>query len=269
MDQVSIENALAGLPLGPIRYLDRVGSTNDAALDWMEAGAPDLAVVIADEQTSGRGRSGRAWFTPPGAALAISFGLIPGRSETGLSLPRFTALGALAVADSLQTHFQQKTSIKWPNDVLIEGKKVAGVLAESRWAGNRLTALILGIGINIAPASVPPADRLGFPAVALETALGRPVPRLDVLKSVATQVVRWRRKIASQEFLAAWEARLAFRGQRVRVEAEDQQPVEGQLLGLNAEGALRLGLSDGREVTVRVGDLHLRPVDSASGSAGG
>ncbi len=277
-----IEQKLAGLNLGAVRYYDRLGSTNDEAAAWAEQGAPDLALVVADEQTAGRGRSGRKWFTPPAVGLAFSLVLrLVEKEKEALALPRLTALGALAAADALEARYGLPALIKWPNDVLIWRRKVAGVLAEAHWNGDELAALILGIGINIAPASVHEISRrepqLRFPATSVEDCLGRPVDRLDVLAAVLEKLVEWRRRLASPEFLLAWEERLAFRGEWVQIlpgdsRGKDGLPanleglalpwLEGQIEGLAVDGGLILRSRDGEAVTVRLGEVRLLPMEA-------
>ena len=100
MNRTKIESALATLPLGVIRYFETIGSTNDEALAWASQGAPDLSLVVADEQTSGRGRMDRKWFTPPHTALAMSLILRPTDVERA-HLPRTTGLLALSLTESL------------------------------------------------------------------------------------------------------------------------------------------------------------------------
>jgi BirA family biotin operon repressor/biotin-[acetyl-CoA-carboxylase] ligase len=278
MDQASLETALAGLPIKQIRYFDRLGSTNDEAVRRAEQGAPDLTLVAADEQTSGKGRLGRKWITPPGAALAFSLVLRPG-AGMALVLPRWSALGALAVCEALRELYALHPEIKWPNDVLLGRRKAAGVLAETAWSGEKPTSLILGIGINVAPVSVSevalPKSAMIFPATCIEEFLPRPVDRLQLLRQVLEQVIAWRPRLASPEFITAWEDRLAFRGEWVRllpgetpsetslsVQSPKSFPsgVEGCILGLAPDGALRLRTLSGEEIVVRVGDVRLRPV---------
>jgi BirA family biotin operon repressor/biotin-[acetyl-CoA-carboxylase] ligase len=168
MDQTSLQALLADLPLGSVRYFATVGSTNDLAGRWVEAGAPDLALVAADEQTAGRGRLNRRWITPPSSALAFSLVL---KNPVEADVLRYTALGALAVCDALNAALSPvlPAQIKWPNDVIATRRKLAGVLAEAHWQGESLTAVILGIGINVAPPSVPPDEQLNYPATCVES----------------------------------------------------------------------------------------------------
>ena len=272
MDQHILETSLAGLPLGRLRFYDWVGSTNDIASAWADEGAPDLSLVLADGQTAGRGRGERKWFTQPGASLAFSLILRPPTSDsrdTSDIVSRLSGLGALGICRALRKHYSLPAQIKWPNDVLVKGRKLAGVLAETHWAGNQLSAAILGIGINIAASAVPPEDALVFPATSVETALGCSVDRLALLCSIISEVLSWRSLLAAPEFIQAWEANIAFRGKLVQIvssggQGEATQLVyEGYIVGLNSDGSLKLDLLSGEEVTVRLGEIHLRLVDSS------
>ena len=281
MNFAEINAALAKLTNGPVRYFEQIDSTNAEAARWVDTGCPNLALVLADEQTAGKGRAGRRWFTPPGMALAFSLVLKPGGQLPGQTwpvtaemLPRITALGALAVCEVLQVRYGLSAQIKWPNDVLCSGRKCCGVLAEAIWQGENLAAIILGIGINVKPASVPPVKDLAFPATCVETALQesgsnvRMVNRLDLLQAVLGELLEWLQRIADQEFIQAWENQLAFRNESIRVsqfgDLSSQAPVsiiEGQLLGLEPDGQLRLRDRSGQILTLRSGALNLRPIE--------
>jgi BirA family biotin operon repressor/biotin-[acetyl-CoA-carboxylase] ligase len=254
-----LASELAGLALPAWRYCESVGSTNDFALAWGEAGAADGSLVVADEQTAGRGRLDRRWFTPPGAALAFSLVLRPNPAEL-TCVARFSPLGALAVQQALAVNLNLPAEIKWPNDVLVGRRKVCGILAESTWQGETLTALVLGIGVNITPAAVPPADQLLFPAGCIETALGKPVPRWALLRQILEALLEWRAALCSDRFLAAWQERLAFKGEWVTISSGPATARRGLLLGIDPQGDLRLQEADGSEFNVQAGDLSLRPI---------
>jgi BirA family biotin operon repressor/biotin-[acetyl-CoA-carboxylase] ligase len=266
MDQRMLENNLAGLPLGGIRYFETIDSTNDAAAEWAEREATDCLLVVADEQTQGRGRSGRKWFTYPGLALAFSLVLRPTAHEQTLSAlltTRFTGLGSLAVSRVLQNQYALPAQIKWPNDVLVNRRKLCGVLAEACWIGDRLSSVVLGIGINIATSSIPPAGIIMAPATSVETALGRRVDRLSLLLDVLSEILAWRSLLMSEEFLRAWEGDLAFRGEWVQIESSDhlgktaKRVSEGQVMGLDTDGALRVRTHAGDEVVLRSSEIRL------------
>jgi BirA family transcriptional regulator, biotin operon repressor / biotin---[acetyl-CoA-carboxylase] ligase len=262
MDQVEVLAALADLPLGGLRFFSQIGSTNDEALNWAAQRGPDLAIVVADEQTAGRGRAGRAWHTPSGSALALSVILRPSNAELGAPA-RLTGLGALAVVQCCR-ELGMQAQIKWPNDVLLRGKKVAGILVESEWAGNSLNASIMGIGVNVNSAAIPPNEVLSFPATSLESELGRPLRQVDVLRHVVGAVLEWRSRIGTPDFVRAWEDALVFRFQQVVVSTDTGEPLHGKLLGLERDGSLRLMVGNLPRI-VHFGEIHLRPSNDKIG----
>lgn len=258
MNRKKLESQLSPLPLGEIRYFDTIGSTNDEALAWASQGAPDYSMVIADEQTSGRGRMERKWFTPPRSALAMSLVLRPTDKERAHP-SRTTGLLALSLTESLLA-LGLAPQIKWPNDVLLGGRKVAGILVESSWMGETLEALVLGMGVNVLNTSIPPDDQLLFPATSIETQLGYPIDRTVLLKDILKKVLDWRPRLGTDTFLKVWEGSLAFRGQQVQVEGGDKKTLIGELIGLEPDGSLSLQTRHGKSVTVRFGEVHLRPL---------
>jgi BirA family biotin operon repressor/biotin-[acetyl-CoA-carboxylase] ligase len=258
MKKTEIEGVLASLPLSAYRYFDSVGSTNDEALNWASQGAPDFALVVADEQTSGRGRMDRKWFTPPGSALALSLILRPMEAERAHP-SRTTGLLALALSESL-SKLGLSPQIKWPNDVLLNGKKVAGILVEPSWMGETLEALILGMGVNVHKASVPTEETIIFPATSIETELKYSIERDILLREILTGVMEWRPRLGTDAFLKAWDEKLAYNGQQVQVEGRSGEPLIGEILGLEPDGSLRLQNDRGKSVTVRFGEVHLRPL---------
>jgi BirA family transcriptional regulator, biotin operon repressor / biotin---[acetyl-CoA-carboxylase] ligase len=258
MNETQFESYLSSLPLSAFRYYDTLGSTNDEALAWASQGAPDFSLIIADEQTSGRGRLDRKWFTPSHSALAMSLILRPTTIERAHPA-RITGLLALSLAESL-LRLGLVPQIKWPNDVLLTGRKVAGILVETTWMGEELGAMILGMGVNVLNTSVPPAEQLLFPATSIETELGHPVERTELLRDILLSVLDWRPNLGTDGFLKSWEESLAFRGQQVQVEGDSEGPIIGELLGLNVDGSLRLRNKHGKSVTVQFGEVHLRPL---------
>ncbi len=266
MDERSLRKALARLPLGGIRFYSQIGSTNDVALAWSTSGAPDLAMIYAEEQTAGRGRGSRTWFTPPGAALAFSLVFRPLPSEQP-SIALFSALGALAVCDVLEAEGLQP-EIKWPNDVLLRRRKVCGILAESVWNGEVVDSVIVGIGLNIKPESVPPPEQLNFPATCVEgeavllspAKVDQLLDRPALLRKILQALLQRRRDLGSGGFIRAWESRLAFRGDQVEIWGEDQPVRAGKVMGLADDGSLRLRSPMGEDFTVPFGEIHLRSV---------
>jgi BirA family transcriptional regulator, biotin operon repressor / biotin---[acetyl-CoA-carboxylase] ligase len=264
MDERSLRKSLLNLPLGGLRYFEQASSTNDLALAWATAGAPNLALVYAEEQTAGRGRGSRRWFTPKGAGLAFSLVLRPFPGEEQ-SIALFSALGALAVCEALSAQGLQP-EIKWPNDVLLNGRKTGGILAESVWMGDTVESIVLGVGLNVTLDAIPPADQLLFPATCLEAEalrLQHPDQVFEpamLLQQIIQAVIYWRGQVARNIFLHAWESRLAFRGELVEIRVDGQAVRKGTLDGLEPDGSLRLLSPQGGFFTAQFGEVHLRPV---------
>lgn len=271
--QEELQQALAGLPLGGVRFFERTGSTMDDAAAWLEGGAPELALVVADEQTAGRGRLGRRWFTAPKASLAFSLIL---RQVDPLQSSLLTGSGALAVCEALENLYRLQPQIKWPNDVLINHQKVCGILTEAHWQGEHLSGVVIGIGINLAPSSVPPMNAALFPATCVQDHLplrsGAPleVKRFQLLAVILKRFLAWRSRLQTKSFIQSWEARLAYRRKTVQIfkalNEEDSLLTEGRLEGLNSDGNLILRLANGETQTVNFGEIRLRPLSANGGS---
>jgi BirA family transcriptional regulator, biotin operon repressor / biotin---[acetyl-CoA-carboxylase] ligase len=254
MNQHSLEKSLSPLPIGDIHYFESIGSTNDEALAWAAKGASDLSFVIADEQTAGRGRLNRRWFTPRGTALAFSLILHPSSPS---HLSRTVGLAALSITDACLIH-GLTPRIKWPNDILLNGKKVAGILIETVWSGADVDSLVIGMGINVQKDSVP-TEELQFPATSIEGELGQAPDREKLLKDILSALIIRRTQISTDDFLKSWEDLLAFRGKPVQITANDGDPLTGELIGLESDGNLLLRAEHGETVTVHFGDVSLRP----------
>ena len=230
--------------------LDAVGSTNDEARARARLGAADGTIVWARSQTAGRGRRGRAWASPAGN-LYVSLLLRPSGPPATVAQLGFVA--ALALADTLQQAAPlAATTLKWPNDVLLGGRKLAGILLESEGARrDGVDALILGLGVNLA---AHPADA-EFPATDLR-AEGATLAAEAALESFVAAFDRWRQRWVSEGFAparAAWRARAHGLGQPIRVRLADAT-LEGIFADLDAEGFLLLDTRDGRR-RVSAGDV--------------
>jgi len=256
MDELTLKRKLTKLNLGEIRYFDSIGSTNDEALAWAASGAENLSLVLADEQTSGRGRLNRTWRTPPNSSLAASLILRPTETQRPYA-SRLVGLAALALVDAL-TLRGLDAEIKWPNDVLLNGEKVAGILVESVWLGEHIDAAVIGIGVNVLQTAVPPAEELRFPAASVEKYLHPAPDRLTLLYDILAALRAWLPRMDAPSFIKAWEEKLAFRGKTVHIYEDGQTSQNGALVGLELDGSLRLRGADGKIATIRVGDVSLR-----------
>ena len=256
MNPQDINQILSRLPVGNIRYFDSIGSTNDEALAWAANDAKDLSIVVANEQTAGRGRLDRPWFTPPSTALAFSLILRPTADEKP-HLSRIVGLAALSLADSIGM-LGLAPEIKWPNDILLNGRKVAGILIEVVWSGEDVDCVVIGVGVNVAKGSVPSTDILRFPAISLEHVLGKAPDRNKLLHDILAALISLRPHLRTDSFMAAWEKSLAYYGRQVRVDMGGEQPIIGKVTGLESDGSLKLLDENGESVTVRFGDVRLR-----------
>jgi len=256
-----LQKKLADLPLAKIIYFEEIGSTNDFALHLLveDEGCEDGTLVIADAQTAGRGRFDRKWYTHPNSSLAFSLAIIPSLEEAQKNA-LFAPLGALAVSLALED-LGLKPKIKWPNDVLLDERKTCGVLAESCWLGGQLKGIVLGIGVNIGKDSIPKAEDLLFPATCVEAHYHKPLDRLDLLRDILKHVFLWRETLTCDNFIKAWEERLAYKGKYVTLQSRNNEaPIKGKMLGVTSEGYLRLEAEPhGSEINVMIGDLKLRP----------
>jgi BirA family transcriptional regulator, biotin operon repressor / biotin---[acetyl-CoA-carboxylase] ligase len=258
MTEQPLLKTLKDIPLGSLRTFERIGSTNDEALTWATEGAPDLSLVFAEEQTAGRGRGDRRWFSSKGSGLAFSLIIKPSPSERS-SILLFSGLGALAVREGL-IKLGLKPEIKWPNDILLNRQKVCGILVESIWAGDEIESVILGIGINIKPQSIPPSELLNFPATCLGNVMEKSIDRFGLLHDILTALLDWRKRMTNEIFLQSWSNSLAFRGEQVEIQMEHGATRTGQIEDLESDGSLILRLVNGQKQTIHFGEVHLRPV---------
>lgn len=262
MDIPRWKERLDHLPLGELHIHPAVGSTNLEAEKLIQAGVEPFSLVIADSQTSGKGRHGRTWITRPGQSLAFSWILFP---EKGRIMPetlgRINGLGALAVAETIQEKYGLQSEIKWPNDVLIEGKKVAGILAEVHWQGCQLLDVILGIGINVGKESFPVNPDFNFPATSLEDSYGKEIDRLDFLDDLLESLLKWYRRLAEPSLIKAWNDQLAYMNQLVSLISPQGPLAEGRVQGVDEDGSLILETSPGAVRHFHSGEIQLRLVD--------
>lgn len=256
MDVFALRQHLSELALGGIRAFDRLGSTNDEAMAWAQEGAPDMALVIVDEQTSGRGRGENRWISRRGTGLTFSV-VLKSPEEMSIPMTLYSGLGALAVCDALEA-LGLKPAIKWPNDVLLHDRKVCGILVETAWSGNEISSLVLGIGVNITAQALHPEDALAFAATSVETELGKPVEGWDLLKGILRALLSRRQRMTGEDFVRAWEQRLAFRDRKVIIQPGASSSQTGRIDGLEADGSLRLILEDGDTIRVHAGEVQLR-----------
>lgn len=258
---VAFINAIQRTSVPQFKYYSSIDSTNLIALEWLENGTPDGAIIFADHQSSGRGRFDRKWVTQHGSAIAISIIVRPDAREQKY-LPLFSPLAGIALADVLKHNLKIDAQIKWPNDVLIDRMKTAGILTETVWNGEELLGLVVGIGVNVLPQSIPPKELLQFPATCLQDHSLNPIDRFEVMEALINAFSFWRSQIHLPEFMNQWQKTLAFRGEKVYIKQKDGSvQTSGILSGLTSDGNLEI-LSENNQIqTITVGDVHLRPAE--------
>ncbi len=226
--------------------------------------------MIADEQTAGRGRLDRRWWAPPGTCLLFSLLLRP--DIPAAQAGRLTMCLGLGAAEGIEQVTGLQPLLKWPNDLVLGGRKLGGMLTELRLDGDKLSYAVLGVGINVnlnltrPPASLPedeasaPPPELFDTATSLLMALGRPVDRVTLLVHILAAAERWYDRVCAGESpYAAWAARLETLGQRVRVSLHSGT-LAGDAVGVTPEGALIVRDAAGREHVIWSGDVvTLRP----------
>jgi len=239
--------APGGVPGFEVRWFAELDSTNRYLVDEARRGARAGLVAVADHQTAGRGRLGRTWVAPAGASLLVSVLLRPDVPSDRRHLLVMAA--GLAMAEAVEEETGVAAGLKWPNDLLVRDRKLAGVLAEA--AGD---ALVVGLGVNVEWADVPAA--LTDVATACNLEGGRPVERRALLDAF---LVRYGERLSDLDRArTAYDARLLTRGRRVRVERTDGV-LEGVARGVDEAGRLVLEADGGGVEAITVGDVvHLR-----------
>lgn len=257
----TIETALRGRLGRPLRYLDEIGSTNTEALAWADSGAPEGALVVADHQTAGRGRWGRDWLSAPGSLLQFSLVLRPDLPADRVGLLT-TALG-IACAEVVETLAGIPTGIKWPNDVVVRGRKLAGILVESRLDGSRLSTAVAGMGINVGwtRAEVPDEIAERATSVAIESGAAPP-SRSDLLAAILASfesVYELARDPArAGRVIDRATDRSVVLGRAVTAAFADGSTIEGTALRLLDDGALELETDSGARPLHVAEITHLR-----------
>jgi BirA family biotin operon repressor/biotin-[acetyl-CoA-carboxylase] ligase len=255
-DDLSVKSITRGLGTRFIGqrtvYCRRLKSTIDVAKREARQGAAEGTVIIAGEQTGGRGRRGRSWLSPRGS-IALSIILYPDVAH----LPSLIMLASLAVVNSIRAVTGLESGIKWPNDVLISGKKVCGILIESEVRGNKVDYSIVSLGINV---NVRLADypEIAATAASLAGEMGRDVSRRDIVRRLLVEAERLYLTIqAGGSVFETWRDNLVILGKDVQV-TEGATLHQGIAESVARDGSLLLRQSDGKQLKIVAGDVSLR-----------
>ena len=234
-----------------IHHFREIGSTMEAARELAKRGAREGTIVIAEVQTRGRGRLTREWLSPEGG---IYFTIVLRPRISPAYAPRINLMAGIAVAVTIKELYGLKAELKWPNDVLIEGKKVCGILAEMDAETDVLNFVNVGIGINV-NTSIPRFERT---ATSLKDALGREISRKEFLSALVVEIERWLPLLMKADLLEEWRRLSATLGEEIRVMSLGEE-VTGQAIDIDTTGALLVKDKAGSLRTVLVGDcIHLR-----------
>jgi BirA family biotin operon repressor/biotin-[acetyl-CoA-carboxylase] ligase len=240
---------------GMIHYFETVDSTNSKAYELALGGAKEGELVISESQEKGRGRLGRHWFSPPFVNLYLSVILRPDIPPQQASL--ITLMAAVATADAIRKFTGLVPLIKWPNDILLRGRKVAGLLNEIHSEVDRIHFIILGLGVNLN------VDEEMFPkevralATSLKRETGQTVSRKAFLQLLLQELEEWYAlfmKEGAATILRAWRDRAQIKGRRVKVRSFGETLV-GVAVGIDSDGALILETLGGRRKVV-AGDIE-------------
>jgi len=239
-----------------VRCVEATDSTNLQACRFGDEGAPEGLVVIADRQSSGKGRMGRQWESPGGVNLYASILLRP--QIPPFDAPRLTFLSAVAVCRAITRCTGLQPTVKWPNDVLLRGAKVAGLLNEMSSETDRVHYVVLGIGVNLNMRQEQfPAD-LRYPATSLALASGRPISRLDFTRTLLQEIDALYQTYLEQgsaPVFAAWTELCDLVGKLVHADCNQLQ-IEGTMIGLAEDGALLVRTATGKIESIYAGDVR-------------
>ena len=267
MEAVDASWARRALPgfFSPLEVVASVPTTMARAAELAAAGEPEGATVLAEEQTEGRGRLGRVWVAPPGSSLLVSVVLRPPMATDAVWLTVAAAGVALAGAVDEVAPGAAPAGLKWPNDLELGGRKAAGLLAEAQLEGDRLGAVLLGMGVNVGqgPGDFPP--EVAGRATSVSLAAGAPVDREDLLAAWAGRFLDGYAELCAGRpgpVLAAYRERLVTIGRPVRADRVGAEPVVGTAVDLTPAGALVVQTPSGARVEVLAADVHhLRGVE--------
>lgn len=261
LNEESVSRGLRGAFGRPLEVFDEIGSTNSEALEWAAQGAPEGALVVTDHQTAGRGRSGRSWWSEPGTAFQLSLIVRPRKPLDVMGLLT-TAVG-LACAEGIEIASGVRALLKWPNDVTARGRKLAGILVESRVTGPTLDFAVIGLGLNVRRGSsaLPPELAPRVTSVyeeidAYET--GKRPTRVELLGWVLDSFERIYPRVGTGEGAAEIVERATKRsdvlGKQVTVKLAGGDAIEGIARRLLPSGALEVETA-GRFRALHVGEI--------------
>lgn len=241
-----------------VYYYNSIPSTNVQARELAQKGAPEGTLVVAEEQTGGKGRLGRSWHSPGGKGLWFSLIFRP--QTIPAQAAQLTILAAVAMAEAIRKETGLPAGIKWPNDLLLDGKKICGILTEMSAEMERVNHLVLGAGINVDQSEEDFPEELKDTATSLLLALNRPVPRVKLLQSILASIEAWYDRWLTEGFtpvLGRWKDFSVTLRRPVRIHTFNGS-WDGWAEDVDEEGALILQMPDLSRKRIISGEVSLR-----------
>lgn len=250
-----VRSRLATAAIGrELHYLRVTNSTMDDARRLAEAGCPHGATVVADEQTAGRGTKGRTWVSPPGQSIHTTLVVRPSADQ----LKRLSIITPVAACDAIARTSPLQPTIKWPNDIQIENRKLGGILIEAEWSQEQPDYALIGIGLNVNFDPAPWASQIDRPATSLMIELGERRQREPLLAELLNAFESAYEAWNTDELHESWRSRLSTLGRDVRIIGPTGDQFDGRAEDVRRDGALLVRDRNGRLVPVVAGEVTLR-----------
>lgn len=258
LNQESLIQNLAGKFIGhPLYFYEEIGSTNDEAFRLGVTGAPEGTALVANSQSAGKGRMQRVWHSPAGANIYTSVILRP--PFEAIRAPQIAIAAGVAVAETLNPLCEGRAELKWPNDVLIGGKKVCGILSQMKMSGAAIDFVVAGIGVNVNISHEQFPRDIREIATSLAIVTGHEISRLDLIIRLYANLTKWYKGLLIDGFESVRETWLGFSpmmGQATEVRFRDEV-VGGVAVGLDEDGSLILRTDENKQLRVSAGDASI------------
>ncbi len=256
IDEKTLQKSLSGRLIGQnVIYLKTVDSTNECAFGLARKGASEGTVILADEQTKGKGRLQRVWHSPPGRNIYTSVILRPPLRPA--VAPQITLMAGVAVADLLSHYGMRGVSLKWPNDVQIGDRKVCGILTEMKALGEQVDFVIVGIGLNVNMQKEDFDAGIRERATSIREETGTVISRQELAAQLYHHLEKWYKVLLKEGFPPVRERWLAFAGILGRMIRSDaaKDAQRGEVVGVDEDGALLIRSESGLRQRVITGDI--------------
>ncbi|MBI5874677.1 MAG: biotin--[acetyl-CoA-carboxylase] ligase [Deltaproteobacteria bacterium] len=258
-NKTAITNKLETSFIGrPFYFHSNIDSTNTAAYALAVKGAKQGTAVVADSQAKGKGRLGRIWESPKGVNIYTSIILRPDISP--VTAPHLTLMSAVGVAETISRYSVKKPEVKWPNDILINSKKVCGILTEMNSDKNKINFIILGIGVNLNMTKEMFPDELKPIATSIKEETGKDISRIDFLNTLYLNIEKWYEAFLKNGFAPvceAWKTYFNMAGKAVKIKDMDRE-IEGIALTIDDDGHLLVREKSGKTVKIVSGDVVMK-----------